>query len=75
MTRIGCEPDPGFLATGTKLSEQFSCVYFDRYMSIDLKKGCSSIRILEYPQIIPDGPSTRIRDPGSRSLTPMFDKS
>ena len=34
-----------------------------------------SIRILEYPQIIPDGPSTRIRDPGSRYLIPMFDKS
>jgi len=34
-----------------------------------------SIRILEYSQIIPDDPSTRIGDPGSRSLTPMFDKS
>jgi len=33
-----------------------------------------SICILEYPQIIPDDPSTRIHDPGLRSLTPMFDK-
>ena len=48
MTRIGCEPDPGFLATGTKLSEQFSCVYFDRYMSIDLKKA---VRVSEYSSI------------------------
>ena len=32
---LGGEPDPGFLATGTKLDEQFSCLYFDRYMSID----------------------------------------
>ena len=26
---IGSEPDPGFLATGTKLGEQFWCLYFD----------------------------------------------
>jgi len=32
---IGGERDPGFLVTGTKLGEQFSCLYFDRYMSID----------------------------------------
>jgi len=29
------EPDPGLLANGTKLGEQFLCLYFDRYMSID----------------------------------------
>jgi len=38
-------------------------------------RAVTSIRILKYPQIIPDDPSTRIRDPGSGSLTPMFDKS
>jgi len=32
---FGGEPDPGFSATGTKLGEQFSCLYLDRYMSID----------------------------------------
>jgi len=35
MSLAGGEPDPGYLATGTKLGEQFSCLYFDRYMSID----------------------------------------
>ena len=30
----GDEPDPGFLATGTKFGEQFSCLYVERYMSI-----------------------------------------
>ena len=38
-------------------------------------RAVMSIRILEDPQIIPDHPSTRIRDPGSRPLTSMFDKS
>ena len=38
-------------------------------------RAVTSIRILQYPQIIPDDPSTPMRDPGSRSLTPMFDKS
>ena len=28
LALIGGEPDPGFLATGTKLAEQFSCLYF-----------------------------------------------
>ena len=32
---IGAEPDPRVLATGTKLGEQFSWLYFDRCMSID----------------------------------------
>jgi len=32
---LGGEPGPGCLATSTKLGEQFSCLYFDRYMSID----------------------------------------
>jgi len=31
---IGREPDPGFLATGTKLGEQFSCLYFDWYICL-----------------------------------------
>jgi len=29
---IGGEPDPGFLATSTKIG--WTCLYFDRYMSI-----------------------------------------
>ena len=31
----GGKPDPGYLATSTKLGEQLSCLYFDRYMSTD----------------------------------------
>jgi len=27
--------EPGLLANGIKLGEQFSCLYVDRYMSID----------------------------------------
>ena len=34
-TILGGEPDPEFLAPGTKLGEQFPCLYCDRYMSID----------------------------------------
>jgi len=48
-------------------------ITLDKYQS--KYRSVTSIRILEYPKIIPDDPSTRIRDPGSRSLTPMFDKS
>ena len=29
LCNIGGEPNPGFVATGTKLGEQFSCSYFD----------------------------------------------
>ena len=39
------------------------------------REGCYEYPNNRVPQIIPDDPSTRIRDPGSRSLTPMFEKS
>ena len=38
-------------------------------MYILIGRAVTSIRIIEYPQIIPDDPSTRICDPGSRFLT------
>jgi len=45
------------------------------HVSAKMNRSVTSIRILEYPQIIPDDPSTRVSDPGSRSLTLMFDKN
>ena len=33
VDELGGDSNPGCLATSTKLGEQFSCLYFDRYMS------------------------------------------